>query len=808
MDLGAFNAPRAGLLRGSAPRRLNRRYLLGSLATGVFAPLLSHSGVRPVHAADMPLPPRAVVRPETLIFDGVEVTDPYAWLEDPDDPEVIAYLEAENAYRESVMAPTAEFQNALYEEMLGRIQESDVSVPIPIDGWLYYVRTVEGQQYEIYARKQASEDAPEEVLLDLNTMLRGDYISLLGAVPSPDHSLIAYAVNETGGDEGLLRVLDTRTGATLPDELYPVAEFAWANDNKTIFYTRQQEDTLRAASLYRHELGDEQDNDERLYAEEEEAFELYLSKAKDRSFIFVQSFSYETSEVRFLPADLPTADLALFAPRREGVQYSLEHYGDEFLVLTNEDAPNFTLLAVPVATPGPEHARELVPHGDNALLESWDVLDGHVALYGRENGLSQVWILEMATQSLRALEFDEAVYDVWAGANWTYDTTKLRIEYTSFVTPISVYDVDLVTDQRTLLKQEPVRGEYDSAAYVSERLFATAPDGKQVPISLVRRRDAVSSPSPLLLFGYGAYGYSWPIYFDSSRLSLLDRGVTYAQAHIRGGSDLGRAWYEDGKLLNKRNTFTDYIACAEHLVQAGYTAPDRLVANGLSAGGLVMGYAANERPELFIAILTEVPWADVVRTMLDPTIPLVTAEYDEWGNPADPEFREYMYSYSPYDNIRPQAYPAMLVTAGLEDDRVMYWDPAKWTAKLRANKTDDHLLLLRMNMGAGHAGESGRYDYLRELAHDTAFVLMALGLAGSDTTVDLPAAPIAKTSAIQPRLAAAAFDLHPASAANRSTSARMTSRLDRQNSRDRRSMPNRAARSDALARPVAPSSSS
>nr|MBA3450695.1 S9 family peptidase [Chloroflexia bacterium] len=363
-------------------------------------------------------------------------------------------------------------------------------------------------------------------------------------------------------------------------------------------------------------------------------------------------------------------------------------------------------------------------------------------LYGRENGLSQVWVRDMDSGTLSTLSFDEAVYDVWSWLNWTFDTNKLRIEYTSFVTPITSYEVDLSSGERTMLKQEPVRGGHDPNAYISERLFATAPDGQQVPISLVRHRDAGDSPRPMVLFAYCGYGYSWPIYFDANRLSLLDRGVTYAQAHVRGGSELGREWYEDGNLLNKKNTFTDYIACAEHLIQEERTAVDRLVANGLSAGGLLMGFIANERPELFTAIVAEVPWTDVVRTMLDPTIPLVTAEYDEWGDPRDEIYREYMWSYSPYDNIQAQDYPAMLVTAGLEDDRVMFWDPTKWTAKLRAPKTDDHLLLLRMNMGAGHAGESGRYDYLREVAHDTAFILMVLGLTEASAKAELQRVPL------------------------------------------------------------------
>ncbi len=733
--------------------RLNRRRLLASAAgLGIAMPSLLHSRQDSVRAMQPPTPPVAEVRPETETYSGIEITDPYAWLEDPTDPEVIAYLDAENAYREAAMAPTEQLQETLYEEMLGRIQESDISVPTPLDGWFYYTRTEEGQQYEILARKEGSLDAPEEIVLDLNVMLEGDYISLIDWEPSPDHRLLAYIINETGGDDGLLRVKDLQRGEDLPDEISPVFEVIWANDNQTIFYSRQQEDTLRAATLHRHVLGDDPVSDPLLYAEEDESFELYLTKAKDRSYLFAQSFSYETSETRFLPADQPTADLTLFAPRRDGIQYSLEHHGDDFLILTDEDAPNFKLLAAPVADPAADNWRELVPHRTDALLELWDVLAGYIALYGRENGLSQVWIRDMASGPLSPLEFEEAVYDVWPGMNWTFDTSKLRIEYTSFVTPITVYEVDLLSGERTMLKQEPVRGGHDPNAYVSERLFATAPDGKQVPISLVRHRDAEEGPRPTLLFGYGAYGYSWPIYFDANRLSLLDRGVTYAQAHVRGGSDLGREWYEDGKLLHKKNTFTDYIACAEHLIQEKRTASDRLVANGLSAGGLLMGAIANERPDLFAAIVAEVPWTDVVRTMLDPTIPLVTAEYDEWGDPRDAVFRDYMWSYSPYDNIRAQDYPPMLVTAGLEDDRVMYWDPTKFTAKLRATKTDDNLLLLRMNMGAGHAGESGRYDYLREVAHDTAFVLMVLGLTDATANVvPVGAPPMAKTSTLAPR---------------------------------------------------------
>lgn len=751
------------------PPRMARRRLLGAVAgAGLGLALPRGRGV--VLAQDALQPPVAEPRPETIAYAGVDITDPYGWLEDPEDPEVIAYLDAENAYREAVMAPTRKFQKALYKEMLGRIQETDVSVPVPLDGWFYYSRTEEGLQYEIYARKQGSLDAPEEILFDVNTMLRTDYIALLDWSPSTDHRYIAYVINETGGDEGLLRVRDTETGEDLPDEIYPVWGIAWANVNTTLYYVQMDEETLRPSALYRHTLGDDQADDALIYAEEEEYLELYLSKAKDRSFIFLQSYSGETAVTRYISADDPEAEIALPAPLVAGVQYSLEHYGDDFLMLTNADAPNFKLMTALAADPA--NWDVLVPHSEAAYLESMDVLEGHLALYGRGDALTQIWVRDMATGEIAPLTFEEEVYEVSIGSNWDYETSKLRIDYTSFITPYTEYDVDLKTGERTLLKQQPVLG-LDPDAYVSERVWAPAPDGAQVPISLVRRRDSGEGPHPMLLFGYGAYGYCWPIEFDSNRLSLLDRGVTFALAQVRGGTDLGDAWYRDGKLLHKKNTFSDFIACAEHLVAEGYTTPDRLVGNGLSAGGLLITNVANARPDLFAGIVAEVPWTDVVRTMLDPTIPLVTAEYDEWGNPEDPEYRDYMWSYSPYDNIVAQEYSAMLVTAGLEDDRVMYWDPAKWTAKLRATKTDDKPLLLRMNMGAGHGGESGRYDYLREIAHDTAFILLTLGVADDDVS-------LAPTAAIAPQAKlGAAVQQGQARPAARIASARTRGRIAR-----------------------------
>lgn len=741
-----FRADRtAAFLDAAAAGRLDRRDLLrGALALGLSLPALSHFLARRAAAQATPVaspgatpfatpvasgPPLAPARPQTRVFSGVPVDDPYAWLEDPTNPEVIAYLEAENAYREAVMAPTAALQETLYQEILGRIQQTDVSVPTQIDDWFYYSRTEEGQQYPLFARRRGTMDAPEEILLDLNAMV-GDsgFIRLNAYYPSPDHRYLAFNLNETGGIEGTLYVKDLQTSQSLPEQFTPVEGTVWANDSRTFFYTKQDA-ALRSFEFYRHTLGTDPAADPMLYREENEIFGIYPGKAKDDSFLFLGSYSFETSEVRILPADQPDADWTIFAPRREGIIYALEHFNDEFLILTDEDAPNFKLMAAPVADPAPATWREVIPHRANVLLEGVDPFERYIVLSGREDGQTRIWIREITTGGTLALAFEEAVYSVFPNNNVTFATTKYQFWYSSLVTPASIFEHDLATGARTLLKQEEVLGGHDPSRYLSERLFATADDGTRVPISLVRLEAGGDGQRPLVLDGYGSYGYSNDPYFDSSQLSLLDRGVTLAVAHIRGGQELGRAWYEDGKLLNKKNTFTDYIACAQHLVDAGYTAPGRLAARGGSAGGLLMGAVVNLRPDLFRAILAQVPFVDVLRVMLDPTLPLTTAEFEEWGNPTDPTYYDYIKSYSPYDNVAAKPYPSTLITGGIEDDQVPYWQPAKWTAKLRALKTDDNLLLLRMNMGAGHSGASGRYDQYREAAHDMAYLLLLLDLS-------------------------------------------------------------------------------
>jgi oligopeptidase B len=724
-------SPRQSLREESRRNRLSRRRLLQQAgALGLSLPALGLLSRFPVSARQAePVPPVAQPIPDTLDFDGFTIEDPYAWLENVDDPETIAYLEAENAYTEEVLEPTAALRETLYQEMVGRIQREDTQVPFRMGPYFYYTRTEEGLDYPIFCRKLESLDAPEEILIDLNA-IAGEYLEPGYFAPSYDHRYLAYALNETGGIEFTIHFKDLESGEVLPD-LLPSdgAGFDWAADNRTLFYTRQDE-TLRPFELYRHELGSDPADDPMLYREDDPIFGLALYTTDDREYMLLDVSSYESSEIRYLRTDDPTGNFTLFAPRQPKVQYYLEHYDDDFLVLTNEGAVNFKLLATPVAEAQGATIlfRELIPHDERRLLEWVNVFRERMLIYGREDGLSKLWIFDPASNALAPVAFDEPVHTVWPGENREFDTTKATIGYTSFVTPFTFYELDLLSGERTLLKQEEVVGGHNPDDYVSERLFATAPDGVQVPISLVRRRDAPAGPKPMLLAGYGAYGISYDPYFASNELSLIDRGVTFAIAHIRGGQELGRPWYEDGKLLRKKNTFSDYIACAEHLIDNGYTAADKLVANGGSAGGMLMGVIANERPDLFQTIIAEVAFVDVLRVMLDPSQPLTTSEYVEWGDPRDPAYYDYIASYSPYDNVTAQDYPNLFLTAGIEDDQVPYWQPAKWTARLRATKTDDNVLLLRTNMGAGHGGESGFYDYQRETTWPYAFLLLTVGL--------------------------------------------------------------------------------
>ncbi len=678
---------------------------------------------------------------------GLCRNDPYAWLKAKDDPEVTAYLEAENAYTEHEMAHTEALQKTLYDEMVARIQETDLSVPVRIDSYLYYSRTEEGRQYPIFCRKEGDADALEEVLLDLNAEAEGfDYLSLGLFEISPDHRLLAYALDTTGAETYTLRIKNLADGRLLDDEIEGVSySLEWANDSRTVFYT-VEDHARRPYRLLRHELG-QTGEDALVFEEPNELFRVGLSKTKDDAFLVLSVASIETSECRLLDADRPESDFRLVQPREKGHRYGIEHRNGLLYILSNRDAPNSRLMTAPADAPGEANWREMIPHDHGIMLNGLDMFEDFLAIYERRSGLRSIRVLAFedeatsgddreaaaATPAGYEIAFDEPVYTVGGGQNPMYQSRTLRFTYTSLTTPASVYDYDMVTRERELLKRQPVLGEFDVDDYESERLFVTAGDGAKVPVSLVYRKGLErDGANPCLLYGYGAYGASMDPGFSSHRLSLLDRGVIYAIAHIRGGQEMGRQWYDQGKFLAKRNSFTDFIAAGQALIEGGYTSSEKLAIMGGSAGGLLVGAVLNMAPDLMKAAVAKVPFVDVVNTMLDESLPLTVPEFEEWGDPKDKDYFDYILGYSPYDNVEAKAYPHILITAGLNDPRVHYWEPAKWTAKLRAQKTDDNRLLLKTNMGAGHGGASGRYDALKELAFDYAFILDALGVAGSD----------------------------------------------------------------------------
>ena len=671
------------------------------------------SGGRTPHDAFSPPLARAI--PKTAPRGRV---DEYAWLRDRQLPETIAYLEAENRYAEAVMAPVAETEERLYREIVGRVKETDVSVPAARGEWLYYTRTEKGKQYGIHCRKRAPEGS-EEVLLDGNRLAEGhEYFSLGAFEPSPDQNLLAYAVDTSGDEVYTVRFLDLRTGELLPDALTGTsASVQWASDNRTCFYVTLDE-SKRPYRLYRHRLG--AGADDLLLQEEDERFELEVHRARSGGFLFLEIASNVTSEYRCLPADDPDGEFRMLLVRRQGVEFDVVHHGAHFYVRINDRGRNFRLLRVAVS--GGETV-EVRPHRDGVLIEGVMAFRDHLALVEREAGLRQIAIQDLSTGESRRMEFPEPVYAAWPTDNLEFDTPMLRLGYTSLLTPLSVFDYDMRTGERTLRKQAEVVGGYDASRYVTERIFAESVDGTRVPISLVYPHGlARDGRAPALLYGYGAYGMNSEPAFSSERLSLLDRGWVFAIAHVRGGEELGRAWYEDGRLLKKRNTFCDFVACAERLIAGGYTSRARLAIRGGSAGGLLIGAAINLRPDLFYAAIAKAPFVDVLNTMLDPSLPLTVIEYEEWGNPEDPAYYDYMRSYSPYDNVEPKDYPHVLATGGLNDPRVGFWEPAKWVARLRARKTGDRLVVLKTEMGAGHFGPSGRYRKYRETAFEYAFL--------------------------------------------------------------------------------------
>ncbi len=675
-------------------------------------------------------PPRA--RPQAHVRDlhGERFIDYWFWLREKENPEVIRYLKAENAYTRHVMRDTEAFQERLFQEMVGRIKETDLSVPEKDGPYLYYDRTEKGKQYRIHCRRQDAPGAPEEVLLDENAMAVGKTCFDLGTLEvSPDHRRLAFAIDEAGGETYALQVKDLTTGRLFPEKIPNTAPgVAWANDNRTLFYAVLN-DAHRPWRVYRHRLGEDPARDTLVFEETDDRFSLAPGKTRDDRFLLLTSDSNTTSEVRVLDAGQPEGTFTVLLPRVQEVQYTVEHHGSSFFVVTNQDALDFKVLEGP-DRPGSAPAwREFIPHTPGVKIDGIEVFEKWLVVLERRGGLQRLRVCDMATRTFHEIPFDEPVWSYWMGGNREFTAGYLRFHYTSLVTPETVYDYHFADRRLELRKRREVLGGYDPASLQVERLEAVASDGTRIPISLVGPRGFKRDGShPMYLTAYGAYGSSNDPYFSSPRLSLLERGFLYAVAHIRGGEEMGRRWYLDGKLKNKMNSFTDFIACAEHLVREGYTATDRLAINGGSAGGLLMGAVTNLRPDLWGAVVADVPFVDAVNSMLDPSLPLTVEEYEEWGNPEKADDYAYIRSYSPYDNIAPQAYPPMLVTAGLNDARVMYWEPAKYVARLRALKTDNNPLLLRTNMGQGHAGASGRYDYLREIAFEYAFILKTFGL--------------------------------------------------------------------------------
>lgn len=678
-------------------------------------------------------PPVARRIPHPITQHGETRNDPYFWLRERDNPDVIAYLEAENRYANATLSHTADLQARLYAEMRGRIKETDQSAPVRNGDYWYYTRTEEGRQYPIYCRKRGSLDAPEEVLLDQNALAVGEVYCRIGVFkPSPDHRLLAYSVDTSGNEQYTLFIKDLDSGELRPDRV-PNTYYSveWANDNRTLFYN-VLDAAMRPYQVLRHTLGADATGDVLVYHEPDEAFFVAITKTRSTAYLLLELGSTSTREVWFGRADQPDAPFTVIAPRRHGIEYMVEHHDDRFLIVTNEDAQNFKLVEAPVATPGHEHWRELIGHRPTVLIDGIDAFRDYLVLYERERGLRQIRISDPQGDNVRYVPFPEPVYTFTPGPNEMYDSAVLRFTYSSLVTPNSVIDYNMRTGTWEVKKQDEIPSGYDAAQYVSERIMATAPDGVQVPISLVYKRGIVRNGSnPTLLYGYGSYGVTIEPSFAAQRLSLLDRGFIYAIAHIRGGADLGRAWYDDGKLMRKQNTFTDFIACAEHLIAEGYTSPDHLAIMGRSAGGLLMGAVMTMRPDLFKAVLALVPFVDVINTMSDPTLPLTVTEYEQWGNPNERAAYDYMRSYSPYDNVQPKNYPHLLLMAGLNDPRVAYWEPAKFAARLRALKTDDHRLLLLTDMEVGHSGPSGRYEHLKETALHYAFLLDTLGVPES-----------------------------------------------------------------------------
>jgi oligopeptidase B len=676
------------------------------------------------------VPPVAKKEPHPTAIHGDTLADDYYWLRNKGTPEVESYLKAELAYSEAFMKPTAALQQKLYDEMLARIQQTDTGVPARDRGFFYYSRTEQGKQYPIYARKKGSLEAREEVILDLNALAAGKTFMAVGDMAvSPDGNRLAYTVDETGFRQYALQVKDLRTGRLGPDRAPRVTSLAWTEDGKTLLYSVEHSQTKRPYQAFRHTVG-ASGPDTLVYEEKDERFNVDVGKSRDHKLIFVESGSHTTTEIRYLPADTGTAEMKVLAERVADQEYDVDHRDGTFWIRTNDQGRNFRLVTAPESDPSRKNWKEVVPHRDEVMLSGLMVFRDFYVLMEREGGWPQVRVTELGSGQSHRISFPEPAYQVSLSNNREFDAKLLRLSYQSPITSASVYDYDPSTRERKLLKQTAVLGGYDPSRYRVEVTRATAPDGAQVPMWLLYRKDLVRDGSnPALLYAYGSYGLSMSAGFTSNVFSLVDRGVVYAMAYIRGGGELGKKWHDQGRMMNKKNTFSDFIAAAEHLVAQKYTSADRLGIEGGSAGGLLMGAVTNMRPDLFKVVIALVPFVDVINTMLDESLPLTVGEFEEWGNPKKEAEYRYMKSYSPYDNVAARAYPTMLVKTSYNDSQVMYWEPAKYVARLRATRTDTHPLVFHVNMDpAGHGGKSGRYDRLRETAYDFAFLLWQLGV--------------------------------------------------------------------------------
>jgi oligopeptidase B len=697
------------------------------LALGVA--LLAGAGAGPLTV--LPSPPIARREAKVDVVHGEKRADEYFWLRRKDDPQVRAYLESENSYTDLLMKPTEPLQETLYSEMLGRIKETDLTVPYRKGPYFYYSRTEKGKQYPILCRRKGSLDAPEEIYLDQNELAKGEKFFAVGdAEVSDDASRLAFTTDVTGFREYTLAVKDLRTGTIGPERIAKVSSMSWAADNRTLFYVTDDA-AKRPYRLYRHAIGTDPSSDALLYEEKDERFTVDVRRSRSGAYVFAVAGSHTSSEIRFVPAAEPASALSVIAAREKDREYDVDHRGDLFYIRVNDRGRNFRLVTAPVSDPRPANWKEIVSHRDDVMLEAHDLFANHLVLYERVEGLRRFRVTDLASGASHSIDFPEPVYAAFSGDNREFDTGVFRFRYQSLVTPESVFDYDMSTRERRLLKQTEVLGGYDPSRYVSERLRARATDGTSIPISIVYRKGVKrDGHNPLLLTGYGSYGISNNPSFSSNRVSLLDRGVVCAIAHVRGGGEMGKKWHDQGRMFAKKNTFTDFIAVAEHLVSEKWTSPDRLAIEGGSAGGLLVGAVVNMRPDLFQAAIARVPFVDVINTMLDATLPLTVGEFEEWGDPRIREQYEYMRSYSPYDNIAAKPYPAMLVKTSFNDSQVMYWEPAKYVARLRATKTDSNPLIFKINMAGGHGGSSGRYDKLRETAFDYAFLLRELRIGG------------------------------------------------------------------------------